>query len=101
MYRDASSIVGDFNFHPFLASKQLSYIVRHLQTNMTNIFKSNAVPLRMTINGTVNGTKFVVTGEGVGDSRTGKLRGKWVCNERDGCPMSWAALQTTFGYGYR
>jgi len=68
---------------------------------MTNIFKSNSVPLRMTINGTVNGTKFVITGEGVGDSRTGKLRGKWVCNERDGCPMSWAALQTTFGYGYR
>ena len=68
---------------------------------MTNIFKSNDVPLRMTINGAVNGTKFVITGEGAGDSRTGKLRGKWVCREPAACPMSWAALQTTFGYGYR
>ena len=65
------------------------------------IFKQQSVPLKMTIRGTVNGKKIVMSGQGCGDARTGEMNGKWICLEPDVCPMSYAALQPTFGYGYR
>ena len=65
------------------------------------IFKNQSVPFKMNIRGTVNGKKVVMTGQGSGEAKTGEMRGKWVCSEPDVCPMSYAALQPTFGYGYR
>ena len=66
-----------------------------------SIFKEQAVPLKMRIEGSVNGTKMVIDGQGAGDARIGELKGKWICSEPDVCPMSWDALHPTFGYGYR
>ena len=65
------------------------------------IFKEQSVPFRMRITGAVNGKKMVMSGKGSGDARTGEMRGKWVLSEPVVCPMSYAALQPTFGYGYR
>ena len=67
----------------------------------SRIFKEQAVPLKMRVEGTVNGKKMVIEGKGAGDARLGELKGKWVCSEPDVCPMSWDALQPTFGYGFR
>ena len=65
------------------------------------IFKEQSVPFKQRIMGSVNGKKMAITGQGSGDARTGEMKGKWICSEPDVCPMSYAALQPTFGYGYR
>ena len=67
----------------------------------SNIFKEQSVPLKMRIDGTVNGKKMVIMGQGLGDARHGELKGKWICSEPDVCPMSWDALHPTFGYGFK
>ena len=66
-----------------------------------DFFNSQSVPFKSNIRGMVNGKKLVMTGQGTGEAKTGEMRGKWVCLEPVVCPISYAALQPTFGYGYR
>ena len=64
-------------------------------------FKEQSLPLKMRIDGTVNGKKMTILGQGAGDARNGQLKGKWICTEPDVCPLSWELLHPTLGYGYR
>merc|ERR1712168_1694215 len=54
----------------------------------------------MKLTGSINGTPFTVEGKGTGNSQDGHHKGKWVCTSGE-LPMSWAALSTTLGYGYK
>jgi len=58
------------------------------------------VPFMMHLEGTINGTPFTVEGKGTGNSQNGHHQGKWVCTSGT-LPMSWAALSTSLGYGYK
>ena len=58
------------------------------------------VPFMMKLKGSINGTPFTVECKGTGNSQDGHHKGKWVCTSGE-LPMSWAALSTTLGYGYK
>lgn len=58
------------------------------------------VPYHLFIEGSINGTAFTVEGKGFGDSHKGVIRGKYVCTSGK-LPMAWAALASTFQYGYK
>lgn len=58
------------------------------------------LPFQMFIQGSINGQSFTVEGSGKGNSSKGHHKGKWVCTSGK-LPMSWAALTTTLGYGYK
>ena len=47
-------------------------------SNMKQLF-SRPLPFESTIEGEVNGERFVLHGSGVGDTRNGTINGKWVC----------------------
>jgi len=63
------------------------------------LFRRN-VPFMMHLEGTINGSSFTVEGKGAGKSQDGHHKGKWVCTSGT-LPMSWAALSTTLGYGFK
>jgi len=58
------------------------------------------VPFHTMIQGAINGQAFTVEGKGLGDSSTGMTKGKWVCTSGK-LPMSWSALSSTLGYGFK
>jgi len=58
------------------------------------------VPFHTMIQGAINGQAFTVEGKGLGDSGTGKMKGKWVCTSGK-LPMSWSAISATLGYGFK
>nr|BCN13400.1 fluorescent protein [Cytaeis uchidae] len=58
------------------------------------------LPFKCLVNGTVNGKRFVIEGEGIGNLKEGVHKGKYVCTSGK-LPMSWAALGPTFGYGIK
>ena len=63
------------------------------------LFRKN-VPFMMHVEGTINGSPFTVEGKGASNSQGGHHKGKWVCTSGT-LPMSWAALSTTLGYGFK
>jgi len=58
------------------------------------------IPFEMVLKGKVNGKEFTIEGNGVGSSKEGSVKGKFVCTTGKS-PISWAALGPTFGYGYK
>jgi len=58
------------------------------------------IPFHTMIQGSINGQAFTVEGKGLGNSATGKLKGKWVCTSGK-LPMSWAAVASTLGIGFK
>ena len=58
------------------------------------------VPFTMQLEGTINGKSFKVEGKGIGNGQKGYHKGKWVCKTGK-LPMSWAAIASTLGYGYK
>jgi len=58
------------------------------------------VPYSMEVNGSACGQSFSIRGEGFGNASTGKLHGTYTCTSGV-LPISWAALASTFQYGYK
>jgi len=58
------------------------------------------VPFHTMIQGSIGGQAFTVEGKGIGNSDTGRSKGKWVCTSGQ-LPMSWAAIAGTLGYGFK
>jgi len=59
------------------------------------------IPFHTMIQGSVNKQAFTVEGKGLGNSATGRTKGKWVCTSGK-LPMSWAAISGTLvGYGFK
>jgi len=54
----------------------------------------------MYVDGKVNGVEFKVEGEGTGYNGDGYQKGKFICTTGQ-LPISWAALASTLGYGYK
>merc|ERR1712189_91706 len=50
--------------------------------------------------GTINGIKFTVRGEGKGDATTGRIQAKFVCTSGE-LPCPWTAILTTLSYGVK
>merc|ERR1711872_489664 len=65
----------------------------------TEFFKQ-PVPYNYTIDGSINGQKFTIEGQGVGNSEEGTLKGRYTCTSGK-CPMSWKALAPILGYGLK
>lgn len=64
------------------------------------MFAEGDIPLQQTIVGTVNGKRFRIQGNGSGNANEGHLKGKWI-NRSGKCPMAWAVLAPTIGYGFK
>jgi len=58
------------------------------------------LPFEQVIQGSVNGQEFTVKGKGRGNAQAGNMKGKWECTSGK-LPMSWPALATTLGYGFK
>lgn len=58
------------------------------------------VPFHTMIQGSINAQAFTVEGKGLGNSKTGLSKGKWVCTSGK-LPMSWAALSASLGNGFK
>ena len=60
------------------------------------------MPFYHELEGDVDGVKFNVKGEGIGDITgvRGIVDGKYVCTQGV-CPVSWSSLIITLQYGYQ
>jgi len=80
-------------------SKRKPVVTDMAQAQGTACFRKE-VPFHMMIQGAINGSSFTVEGKGLGDSNTGRMKGKWVCTSGK-LPMSWSAISATLGYGFK
>jgi len=58
------------------------------------------VPYTMEVNGSARGQAFTIHGQGFGNASTGKIKGTYTCTSGM-LPISWAALASTFQYGFK
>jgi len=89
----------DTDYLPSKESKPTSVRNRLLAMGGTEFFKQ-PVPYNYTIDGSINGQKFTIEGQGVGNSEEGTLKGRYTCTSGK-CPMSWKALAPILGYGLK
>jgi len=72
----------------------------HINQNNCWLEEMGDTPYKMEIDGDFQGKKFTIVGHGTGNPKNGRQAAAYQCTTGE-LPMAWAALSSTFQYGYK